>query len=84
MPFWGSYVQGRVARADVCVGVVCECVCDCEYVWACVIVSTLTLLPALWGAPPPPRTFFSRMTSLAGRPAASDEQVRRVPRCDAR
>lgn len=73
MPFWGSYVQGRVARADVCVVLcVCECLCVCDYEYVNVCNrSTLTLLPAPWGGPPP-NTFFSRMTSLAGRQPATN------------
>lgn len=60
----------------------CVCVCDCEYVCVCNRFDSDTPPGAL--GRPLPNTFFSRMTSLAGRPAASDEQVRRVPRCDAR
>lgn len=88
MPFWGFIC------ACVCV---CVCVCagwDGSHVLMCAVCTTESCVsnrfysdtpPGVLGSPPPP--FFlsiSRMTSLAGRPAASDEQVRRVPRCDAR
>lgn len=71
MPFWGSYVQGRVARADVCVVCVCVCVrlCVCNRFY-----SDTHSPPGALRSPPPPQHFLLE-NDKSSRPAGSQRRT---------